>query len=76
MKRLCTLFAIMITVSACAPPPATAPAPTDTLGPAANLPNPASVFCEQQGRRLEIRTAADASQSGVCVFAEGGECDE
>jgi hypothetical protein len=44
--------------------------------PQANLPNPASVYCEEQGHRLEIRTAADGSQSGVCVFADGSECDE
>src|SRR4030042_26964 len=41
-----------------------------------SLPNPASVFCEQQGYKLEIRTAADGSQSGVCVFPDGSECDE
>lgn len=41
-----------------------------------SLPNPASVFCEQQGYTLEIRTAPDGSQSGVCVFPDGGECDE
>ncbi len=41
-----------------------------------SLPNPASVFCEQQGYTLEIRTATDGSQSGVCVFPDGSECDE
>ena len=42
----------------------------------ANLPNPASVFCEDNGGKLDIRTAADGSQSGVCVFPDGSECDE
>lgn len=42
----------------------------------AEMPNPASVYCEQNGGRLEIRTAADGSQSGVCVFPDGSECDE
>ncbi len=41
-----------------------------------DMPNPASVYCEQQGYRLEIRTAPDGSQSGVCVFSDGSECDE
>ena len=41
-----------------------------------SLPNPASVFCEQQGYSLEIRTASDGSQSGVCIFPDGSECDE
>jgi hypothetical protein len=40
------------------------------------MPNPASVFCEQQGNKLEIRTATDGSQIGVCIFSDGGECDE
>ena len=40
------------------------------------LPNPASAFCEQQGYKLEIRTAPDGSQSGVCIFTNGSECDE
>jgi putative hemolysin len=44
--------------------------------PQANMPNPASVYCEQQGNKLEIRTAADGSQSGVCIFPDGSECDE
>ncbi len=50
------------------------PLPTDT--PQANMPNPASVYCEQQGNRSEIRTASDGSQSGVCIFPDGSECDE
>jgi len=47
-----------------------------TPTPGANMPNPASVYCEQNGGKLDIRTAADGSQSGVCVFANGSECDE
>jgi putative hemolysin len=43
---------------------------------AANLQNPASAYCEDQGYTLEIRTAADGSQSGVCVFPDGSACDE
>ena len=40
------------------------------------MPNPASVYCEQNGNKLEIQTAADGSQSGVCVFPDGSTCDE
>jgi hypothetical protein len=40
------------------------------------MPNPASVYCEQNGNQLEIRTAADGSQSGICVFPDGSTCDE
>src|SRR4030042_133672 len=39
-------------------------------------PNPASVYCEEQGYKLEIRTADDGSQSGVCIFPDGSECDK
>jgi hypothetical protein len=40
------------------------------------MPNPASLFCEQNGNTLEIRTAEDGSQAGVCVFPDGSTCDE
>jgi putative hemolysin len=41
-----------------------------------NMPNPASVYCEENGNKLEIQTAADGSQSGICVFPDGSTCDE
>jgi putative hemolysin len=44
--------------------------------PEPNLPNPASAYCEQQGYKLEIRTADDGSQSGICIFPDGNSCDE
>ncbi len=40
------------------------------------MPNPASVYCIQKGNKLEIRTAADGSQNGICVFPDGSTCDE
>jgi hypothetical protein len=40
------------------------------------MPNPASVYCEQNGNTLEIRTADDGSQYGICVFPDGSPCDE
>ena len=53
------------------------PAPSGPTAPAqANMPNPASVYCEQQGHRSEIVTAADGSQSGVCIFPDDSVCDE
>ncbi len=60
-------------------PPAPAAAPTQTPAPAntnAGIANPASVNCEQKGNRLEIRTAADGSQVGICIFPDGSECEE
>ncbi len=47
-------------------------------GPAleVEMANPASVYCEQNGGKLDIRTAVDGSQSGACMFPDGSECDE
>jgi putative hemolysin len=43
---------------------------------AANMPNPASVYCEEEGGVVDSRTQEDGGQVGVCVFADGSECDE
>ena len=40
------------------------------------LANPASVFCEDNGGRLEIRTSSDGGQKGYCIFPDGSECEE
>ena len=50
--------------------------PGDSLSGNANMPNPASVYCEENGGTVKIVTAEDGSQSGVCVFSDGSECDE
>lgn len=44
--------------------------------PETQIANPASVYCEEQGGTLEIRTAADGSQSGYCKLKDGTECEE
>ena len=67
---------VIASASCTAPKTTPTPGPVSTATPQANMPNPASVFCEQQGNKLEIRTAADGSQSGVCIFPDGSECDE
>lgn len=48
----------------------------DNVAPETGLPNPASVYCEEQGYRVEIRTDGEGNQYGVCVFPDGSECDE
>ena len=50
--------------------------PAATATGAAGLPNPAAVYCQEQGYTYEIRTADDGSQSGVCIFPDESECDE
>ena len=46
-----------------------------TPTPEAGLPNPASVFCEEQGYRLEMREEAGGTV-GYCIFPDGSECEE
>jgi putative hemolysin len=70
-RPLLTALFICDILAACGPGPQATPAPTQ-----AALPNPASVFCEEQGGRLEIRTDASGGQAGFCVFADGSECEE
>lgn len=77
MKKIIALTIILITLTACASPQTQAATePSATVMPQAGVPNPASVYCEQNGNKLEIVTAADGSQSGQCVFPDGSVCDE
>jgi putative hemolysin len=77
MKRIFTFIIILIALTACiAPRIQVAPAPATTDMPQANMSNPASVYCEQNGNKLEIRTAADGSQNGICIFPDGSTCDK
>ena len=38
--------------------------------------NPASVYCEQNGGKIEFRQDASGGVAGVCLFPDGSECDE
>jgi putative hemolysin len=63
----CILVLGAMVLGACCPP-------VDTGG--ADLANPASVYCQEQGYTLEMRTDEDGGQYGVCIFPDGTECDE
>ena len=77
MKRIFIFTLILLALAACtANLTLEVPVPTATDMPPATIPNPASVYCEQNGNTLEIRTADDGSQFGVCVFPDGSTCDE
>ncbi|HSQ27855.1 MAG TPA: DUF333 domain-containing protein [Anaerolineales bacterium] len=52
-----------------------APGPKGPQGPA-NLANPASQHCEQNGGTIQIRSDSAGGQYGVCVFADGTQCEE
>jgi len=41
-----------------------------------SLPNPAAVFCKEQGNSYEIREDWKGNQYGVCILENGTECDE
>jgi putative hemolysin len=78
MKRILTLtlLTIFIALTSCTPPTQPTPDSVPSDIPQADMPNPASAYCVEQGYTSEIRTAADGSQSGVCIFPDGSECDE
>ena len=76
MKKFITFTIILMALTACAAPWAYSSESAGTVMPQANMPNPASIYCEQNGNKLEIHTAADGSQSGICVFPDGSACDE
>ena len=59
-------------LSACAQSPSPAPADEPMVG----MANPASVFCEQQGGRSEIRTDRNGNQYGVCHLPNGTSVEE
>ncbi len=40
------------------------------------MPNPASVYCEEQGGKSVSRKNSDGSEYGVCVFEDGKEIEE
>jgi putative hemolysin len=74
MSVIVWIVVLILSLAACAPGGAPQE-PTVEQEKSANMPNPASVYCEQQGGRVEIRTNAEG-QYGVCVFEDGSECDE
>ena len=74
MKSRTIIILLMIALTACTNSQNKAEPSGDEAYP--DMPNPASVYCEDNDGVLEIRTAEDGSQSGVCLFPDGSECDE
>ncbi len=56
-------------------PTQTSPTQAPTTAPVIGLPNPASVYCQQQGGKTDIRKTA-AGEVGYCVFPDKSECEE
>jgi putative hemolysin len=76
MKKIFTFTLVLMALTACTSFRVQRTESSGTDMPQPNMPNPASLYCEQNGNSLEIRTAEDGSQSGVCVFPDGSTCDE
>jgi hypothetical protein len=42
----------------------------------AGMPNPASLYCIEQGGRLMMKTRGDGGEFGVCYFEDNRQCEE
>jgi putative hemolysin len=76
MKRIFIYTIVLIALTACTSFRVQTSESAGTDMPQENMPNPASVYCEQNGNKLEIHTSDDGSQNGICVFPDGSTCDE
>jgi len=45
-------------------------------GEQAGLANPASVYCEENEGKIEIREDEQGNQAGWCIFPDNSECEE
>lgn len=45
-------------------------------GNGTGIANPASVYCEEHGGRVDIRSDSTGNQTGYCIFPDGSECEE
>jgi len=70
-KSLIILYISILLISGC-----TESVQKQTIDHKSQIANPASVYCEDQGGTLEIRTNEDGSQTGYCIFDDGTECEE
>ena len=52
--------------------------PPSAVDNESGLANPAAVFCEKQGGKIQIyeEKAGQAGQAGFCVFEDGRICEE
>jgi putative hemolysin len=69
MKRAIAIaLAVVLSISGCGG--------DDNNENESGLANPASVYCEEQGGTVDIRTDETGGQVGICVFPDGSEVDE
>lgn len=70
MMKQALLAVLLLGAAACAPSPE--PESSQAVG----MANPASVHCQSEGGKSEIRRNAGGDQYGVCVFEDGRQCEE
>jgi len=73
---LATLLIACGSPTPAAPPAVTISTPAPTSAPVVGMANPASVFCQQNGGKTEIRKDAKGGEVGYCVFPDKSECEE
>lgn len=69
--RMLVLAVMAIVLTACAPGREAAPPRA-----AAQMANPASVYCQQLGGKLEIVKGKDGGESGYCTLPSGERIEE
>jgi len=70
-KSLFIPLVLMVVVSLCG-----CASGQESPTPQVGLPNPASVYCDENGGTLDMRQDASGGVAGMCMFPDGSECDE
>ncbi|MEM7818294.1 MAG: DUF333 domain-containing protein, partial [Candidatus Aenigmatarchaeota archaeon] len=75
---ICQEIVCMAVGCPCSESPETCPQDCGGLkiGGKVSIPNPAAIYCEKSGYKLEKRKDKEGNEYGVCVFPDGKECDE
>ncbi len=73
--RTLMIMIFLAALTACTTPRSQVPPDASTTEVSqARVPNPASLYCEQNGNKLV--PAADGGQNGLCILPDGSACDE
>lgn len=79
MKKIILILILLLFIIGCAKQEAPKETSIQTEKPEQEqkqqIANPASVYCEEQGGKSEIRTNQDGGQTGYCI-KDGKECEE
>jgi Tol biopolymer transport system component/putative hemolysin len=76
-KNIFPVIFLFLLLAACgSPAPPLQETPTPLATQPAQLPNPASQNCIDQGGSLTIEVRGDSGQYGVCTFEDNRQCEE